>query len=109
MWSLIQGRWNAPLTIRSARASAWHVGGCGLHTGKLKKACEHDVVQGAPVQAEDEIVNIKGDIPPQLVRYALRSANFRGWGGWGDYRDHELCTYFSTMYRGDNKVLSLRL
>jgi alpha-1,6-mannosyl-glycoprotein beta-1,2-N-acetylglucosaminyltransferase len=51
-----------------------------------------------PVDDEDKIPNID---PQWNVKYnAISGYNrgFKGWGGWGDRRDHDLCRAFASMY-----------
>ncbi|XP_057955326.1 alpha-1,6-mannosyl-glycoprotein 2-beta-N-acetylglucosaminyltransferase [Malania oleifera] len=87
-------------TLRGPRTSAVHFGKCGLHQGQGEdKAC---IINGAvniePAET-DKVANIKPEwgvhVHKQVAGY---QAGFRGWGGWGDSRDHQLCLNFASMY-----------
>lgn len=87
-------------SLRGPRASAVHFGNCGLHQGQGEKAaCIDNGASKVVVEDADKIVNIKSDwVVHVRMNQDGYQAGFRGWGGWGDKRDHQLCLQFSKMY-----------
>lgn len=88
------------LSLRGPRRSAAHFGKCGLHQGNSKKtACIDDSEVRMDISEVDKVVNIN----PRWDVYTIRKkegyrAGFKGWGGWGDKRDQELCLSFAYMH-----------
>ncbi|CAA6662911.1 unnamed protein product [Spirodela intermedia] len=50
------------------------------------------------VEEIDYTVNIKLSWDVYFLKQGGNSEGFKGWGGWGDKRDHELCLSFAYMY-----------
>ncbi|XP_057526951.1 alpha-1,6-mannosyl-glycoprotein 2-beta-N-acetylglucosaminyltransferase [Amaranthus tricolor] len=101
MWSQVYPSFGNPVyTLRGPRSSAVHFGKCGLHQGQEeKKACIDDDSLNFDVQNDDRVINIS----PQWDVFVYDhqpgyKAGFKGWGGWGDARDHKLCLSFASMY-----------
>lgn len=101
MWVTVYPSFGSPVySLRGPRASAVHFGKCGLHQGQGEKAACIDG-GGAKVGIEetDKVINIKSDWGVHVRKNQEGyQAGFRGWGGWGDTRDHQLCLDFSKMY-----------
>ncbi|KAJ4965073.1 hypothetical protein NE237_016922 [Protea cynaroides] len=87
-------------TLRGPRTSAAHFGKCGLHHGQGEKSsCIDNGVMNISVEEVDKTANIKAEWG--VHGYELQSdyeAGFKGWGGWGDERDRQLCLAFAHMY-----------
>ncbi|KAL3637261.1 Alpha-1,6-mannosyl-glycoprotein 2-beta-N-acetylglucosaminyltransferase [Castilleja foliolosa] len=101
MWATVYPSFGEKVyTLRGPRTSAVHFGKCGLHQGqKGKEACVSDGVMRFEVKEIDRVANIRSDwgVNVYEVKDDYR-AGFKGWGGWGDVRDHRLCLYFAGMY-----------
>ncbi|XP_074285084.1 alpha-1,6-mannosyl-glycoprotein 2-beta-N-acetylglucosaminyltransferase [Silene latifolia] len=102
MWSQVYPSFGSPVyTLRGPRSSAIHFGKCGLHQGQGEKdVCIDDGSMNIAVDSIDRVANI--DLQWNVRVYdhqAGYKAGFKGWGGWGDERDHQLCLKFASMYR----------
>ena len=101
MWAVVYPEWADQIySLRGPRTSAQHFGKCGLHQGKTsgQGTCLDEGGNLPPVEDEDKILNIN---PHWDVRYNPVSGynrGFKGWGGWGDERDWNLCLAFASMY-----------
>ncbi|KNA16686.1 hypothetical protein SOVF_086880 [Spinacia oleracea] len=101
MWSQVYPSFGSPVyTLRGPRSSAVHFGKCGLHQGQGDKdACLDDSSINIEVQNDDRVVNISPKWDVFFYDHqAGYKAGFKGWGGWGDERDHQLCLDFASMY-----------
>ncbi|GAB4859330.1 Alpha-1,6-mannosyl-glycoprotein 2-beta-N-acetylglucosaminyltransferase [Ancistrocladus abbreviatus] len=101
MWSTVFPSFGSPVyTLRGPRSSAVHFGKCGLHQGQGKKhACIDLGRVNIAREPEDEVQNIKPDWQVRVYTHqAGYRAGFKGWGGWGDERDRQLCLMFASMY-----------
>ncbi|KAL3499853.1 hypothetical protein ACH5RR_038946 [Cinchona calisaya] len=101
MWATVYPSFGAPVySLRGPRTSAVHFGKCGLHQGQgEKEACIDDGSLNIQVEDVDKVPNIKTDWGVHVVqKQAGYQAGFRGWGGWGDTRDQQLCLDFAKMY-----------
>lgn len=101
MWATVYPSFGSHVfSLRGPRRSAAHFGKCGLHQGNDKKnACVDNGLANVDVEEIDKVPNIKADWPVHVVRkQGGYQAGFKGWGGWGDERDHELCVAFAYMY-----------
>lgn len=98
-WTAVQRNWGLNrLSLRSTRASAWHIGSYGLHAKRKGKL---DPRKQLPVIKRVDLEPFIGENPTVMkIIPKVASASFVGYGGWGDWRDRELCQYFSRMYRG---------
>ncbi|EXB98278.1 Alpha-1,6-mannosyl-glycoprotein 2-beta-N-acetylglucosaminyltransferase [Morus notabilis] len=101
MWTKVYPSFGGPVcTLRGPRTSAVHFGKCGLHQGQGdNNACVDNGVVRFEVDNLDKVANIK---PEWDVRFTEHQpgykAGFKGWGGWGDERDRQLCLNFARMY-----------
>ncbi|CAM8988976.1 unnamed protein product [Rhodiola kirilowii] len=102
MWATVYPSFGAPVyTLRGPKTSAVHFGKCGLHQGQGEQnACVINGEVNIPVDETDKVVNIN----PQWSLHVYRNqdgykAGFKGWGGWGDDRDRQLCLSFAKMYK----------
>ncbi|PIN16690.1 N-acetylglucosaminyltransferase [Handroanthus impetiginosus] len=101
MWTTVYPSFGEPVyTLRGPRTSAVHFGKCGLHQGQDEKAaCMDNGVLNVEVNEIDRVPNVRSDwglyVRKNQEGY---KAGFRGWGGWGDTRDHQLCLDFAKMY-----------
>ncbi|XP_077211227.1 beta-1,2-N-acetylglucosaminyltransferase II [Tasmannia lanceolata] len=101
MWATVYPSLGTPVyTLRGPRRSAAHFGKCGLHQGHEKNnACMDNGEVNVGIEDIDKIPNIKPDWNMHVIkRQGGYQAGFRGWGGWGDERDHQLCLDFAYMY-----------
>lgn len=101
MWSTVYPSFGSPVyTLRGPRTSAVHFGKCGLHQGQgAKGACIDNGLVKIKVEEVDKVANIKTNWGVYVYeQQAGYQAGFRGWGGWGDKRDHQLCLDFANMY-----------
>lgn len=101
MWAVVYPSFGTPVySLRGPRRSAAHFGKCGLHQGTNKGIPCFDNGQATPSIAEtDKVLNINPEW--EVYRYEHQGgyqAGFKGWGGWGDDRDHRLCLDFASMY-----------
>lgn len=109
MWVTVYPSFGSPVySLRGPKASAVHFGKCGLHQGQGEKAaCIDDGVAKVGIEETDKVVNIKSDWGVQVRKNQEGyQAGFRGWGGWGDTRDHQLCLEFSKMYHSRGSASS---
>lgn len=101
MWATVYPSFGGSVySLRGPRTSAVHFGKCGLHQGQAEnKACIDNGMVKVDVQEIDRIANIKSQWQVQVSKnQAGYKAGFKGWGGWGDERDHKLCLNFARMY-----------
>ncbi|KAI3471581.1 hypothetical protein Pfo_028231 [Paulownia fortunei] len=101
MWATVYPSFGEPVyTLRGPRTSAVHFGKCGLHQGRGEKvACVNNGVLNFEVKDIDRVPNVKSDWGVYVRKHQEGyQAGFRGWGGWGDMRDHKLCLDFANMY-----------
>lgn len=101
MWSTVFPSFGHPVyTLRGPRTSAVHFGKCGLHQGQGGgTACIDNGAVNIDVEEIDRVPNIKEQW--EMFKYKHQPGyqpGFRGWGGWGDKRDHQLCLKFASMY-----------
>ncbi|XP_010689273.2 alpha-1,6-mannosyl-glycoprotein 2-beta-N-acetylglucosaminyltransferase [Beta vulgaris subsp. vulgaris] len=104
MWSEVYPSFGSPVyTLRGPRSSAVHFGKCGLHQGQGDiDACIDDGSVNIDVQNDDRVMNINSQWDVFFYDHqAGYKAGFKGWGGWGDTRDHQLCLNFASMYHND--------
>ncbi|XP_078437160.1 beta-1,2-N-acetylglucosaminyltransferase II [Wolffia australiana] len=102
MWSTVYPSFGSPVyTLRGPRTSAVHFGKCGLHQGQGNgAACVDNGVVKIEVEKMDKRVIIQPSWDVHYVRNQGGYAEgFKGWGGWGDSRDHDLCMSFALMYK----------
>lgn len=101
MWATVFPSFGRPVyTLRGPRTTAVHFGKCGLHQGQGERgACiDHGSVK-IDVEDIDKVVNIKPEWGVHVYKKQPGyQAGFKGWGGWGDKRDRELCLNFAYMY-----------
>lgn len=97
--------WSDRWAVRWVRASAQHIGTCGLHTLGSKRrngsreSC--DTPKATRLLPEDSVMGITRNVSViRRTSSAKKDEGFLGWGGWGDERDRELCLYFSKLYTG---------
>lgn len=101
MWATVYPSFGGPVyTLRGPRTSAFHFGKCGLHQGQGESAaCVDDGTMKIDVEDIDKTVNLKSDWGVHVYTHQSGyKAGFKGWGGWGDERDHQLCLEFANMY-----------
>ncbi|XP_073004770.1 alpha-1,6-mannosyl-glycoprotein 2-beta-N-acetylglucosaminyltransferase [Typha latifolia] len=101
MWATVYPSFGSPVySLRGPRRSAAHFGKCGLHQGQgLSTVCVDNSNASFNIDEIDRIPNIKSDWPVHIIRkQSGYQAGFKGWGGWGDERDRELCLSFAYMY-----------
>ncbi|KAL3332653.1 hypothetical protein AABB24_032952 [Solanum stoloniferum] len=101
MWSTVYPSFGSPVyTLRGSRTSAVHFGKCGLHQGHSRNlACMDNGNVNIVVDEIDKVANIKPQWEVRKYEHqAGYKAGFKGWGGWGDVRDRELCMEFAKMY-----------
>ncbi|KAI3786406.1 hypothetical protein L1987_40057 [Smallanthus sonchifolius] len=108
MWVTVYPSFGGPVySMRGPRASAVHFGKCGLHQGQGEtSACVDNGAVNIKIEEIDKVVNVK----PEWGVHVMRDqdgykAGFRGWGGWGDRRDHQLCLDFAKMYHVRSKTI----
>lgn len=102
MWATVYPSFpKAVHTLRGSRRSAAHFGKCGLHQGQGKTtACIDNGVVNFDLDTIDTVPNINSNWA--IHKYTNQGGyqkGFKGWGGWGDKRDHQLCLSFSRMYK----------
>jgi alpha-1,6-mannosyl-glycoprotein beta-1,2-N-acetylglucosaminyltransferase len=101
MWATVYPSFGAPVySLRGSRRSAAHFGKCGLHQGQgSSNVCVDNGSGAVELEDADKVPNIKADWPVRVIqRQEGYQAGFKGWGGWGDRRDRELCLSFAYMY-----------
>ncbi|KAL6009599.1 Alpha-1,6-mannosyl-glycoprotein 2-beta-N-acetylglucosaminyltransferase [Asimina triloba] len=106
MWATVYPSWGTPVyTLRGPRRSAAHFGKCGLHQGQDKSStCIDNGEMNVGMEEIDKVVNIKPDWNVHVFRKQNGyQAGFKGWGGWGDERDRQMCLDFAIMYRIKDK------
>lgn len=101
MWSTVFPSFGSPIyTLRGPRTSAVHFGKCGLHQGQDKKnECIDNGQFAVEVEEIDKVLNINSEW--KVYTYSHQQGyqpGFKGWGGWGDERDRQLCLMFASMY-----------
>ncbi|KAI0497679.1 hypothetical protein KFK09_020912 [Dendrobium nobile] len=111
MWSTVYPSFGTPVyTLRGPRASAVHFGKCGLHQGQDKiSACIDNGEAKFELENVDKVPNINIDWPVYVFKNQEGyRAGFKGWGGWGDHRDQELCLSFAYMYHSSDALTNGR-
>ena len=101
MWATVFPSFGRPVyTLRGPRTSAVHFGKCGLHQGQGERgSCIDNGSVKLDIEDIDKVVNIKPEWGVHMYKkQAGYQAGFKGWGGWGDKRDRELCLGFAYMY-----------
>lgn len=101
MWATVYPSFGTPVyTLRGPRRSAAHFGKCGLHQGQGKSSpCIDNGKVGFDIEEIDRIPNIKPDWTVHVFeKQSGYQAGFKGWGGWSDKRDRELCLSFAYMF-----------
>lgn len=101
MWATVYPSFGSPVySLRGPRTSAVHFGKCGLHQGQRENAaCIDNGVFNFDVEETDRVPNIKSDWGLHVYKHQSGyQAGFRGWGGWGDKRDRQLCLEFAKLY-----------
>ncbi|KAF7146700.1 hypothetical protein RHSIM_Rhsim04G0027900 [Rhododendron simsii] len=101
MWATVYPSFGGPVySLRGPRTSAVHFGKCGLHQGQgNKESCIDKGVVNIEVSEIDKGGNINSEWGVQVLQHqGGYQAGFKGWGGWGDLRDRELCLEFANMY-----------
>ncbi|XP_017627700.1 alpha-1,6-mannosyl-glycoprotein 2-beta-N-acetylglucosaminyltransferase-like [Gossypium arboreum] len=101
MWATVYPSFGSPVyTLRGPRTSAVHFGKCGLHQGQGKtNACIDNESVNVQVDDTDKVANIRPEWDVKVYQNQPGyKAGFKGWGGWGDNRDHRLCLNFAQMY-----------
>lgn len=101
MWATVYPSFGGSVyTLRGPRTSAVHFGKCGLHQGQGENnACIDNGMVKVDVQEIDKVANIKLEWEVHVYKHQSGyKAGFKGWGGWGDERDRQLCLNFSHMY-----------
>ncbi|KAI3920449.1 hypothetical protein MKX01_000788 [Papaver californicum] len=101
MWATVFPSLGSPVySLRGPRRSAAHFGKCGLHQGQGERnACIDNGEVNVELDDIGKVVNIKSDWKVHMIKHQEGyQAGFKGWGGWGDERDRQLCLDFSYMY-----------
>ncbi|KAK4795163.1 hypothetical protein SAY86_013157 [Trapa natans] len=109
MWTTVYPSFGDPVyTLRGPRTSAVHFGKCGLHQGHGERSsCIDNGEFNIEVYDFDRVMNVKGEWEVHLFKHQPGyQAGFKGWGGWGDHRDRQLCLAFSRMYQAADTGLS---
>ncbi|GFZ12357.1 alpha-1,6-mannosyl-glycoprotein 2-beta-N-acetylglucosaminyltransferase-like [Actinidia eriantha] len=101
MWAAVYPSFGGPVySLRGPKTSAVHFGKCGLHQGQGDTvSCMDNGVVNIQVEEVDKAGNINSKWGVHVYEnQAGYQAGFKGWGGWGDTRDRELCLEFANMY-----------
>lgn len=101
MWATVYPSFGSPVyTLRGPRTSAVHFGKCGLHQGQGEKnACIDNGMVNIQVEGINKVPNIKSEWDVHVFKHQSGyQAGFKGWGGWGDDRDRQMCLDFASMY-----------
>ncbi|GLT94198.1 hypothetical protein SLE2022_119530 [Rubroshorea leprosula] len=101
MWATVYPSYGSPVyTLRGPRTSAVHFGKCGLHQGQGQSgACMDNGLVNIQVQDIDKVPTIRSEWDVHVYEHQPGyKAGFKGWGGWGDNRDRQLCLNFARMY-----------
>ncbi|KAH1081676.1 hypothetical protein J1N35_021437 [Gossypium stocksii] len=109
MWATVYPSFGSPVyTLRGPRTSAVHFGKCGLHQGQGQtNACIDNGSVNMQVDDIDKVANIRSEWGVHVYdNQPGYKAGFKGWGGWGDDRDRQLCLNFAQMYHSYNTSLS---
>ncbi|KAG6572221.1 Alpha-1,6-mannosyl-glycoprotein 2-beta-N-acetylglucosaminyltransferase, partial [Cucurbita argyrosperma subsp. sororia] len=107
MWATVFPSFGSPVySLRGPWTSAIHFGKCGLHQGQDEgDVCIDNGLLNIDVKDIDKVVNINSEWPVEVFRgQPGYGVGFRGWGGWGDERDRQLCLNFAQMYRSTPNV-----
>ncbi|XP_023554482.1 alpha-1,6-mannosyl-glycoprotein 2-beta-N-acetylglucosaminyltransferase [Cucurbita pepo subsp. pepo] len=107
MWATVFPSFGSPVySLRGPWTSAIHFGKCGLHQGQDEgDVCIDNGLLNIDVKDIDKVVNINSEWPVEVFRgQPGYGAGFRGWGGWGDERDRQLCLNFAQMYRSTPNI-----
>lgn len=105
MWATVYPSFGKPVyTLRGPRASAVHFGKCGLHQGQGESgACMDNGLVNIEMEDIDKVPNIESKWGVEVSEHQTGyKAGFKGWGGWGDDRDRQLCLNFARMYHLKN-------
>ncbi|XVE78311.1 hypothetical protein DITRI_Ditri13aG0134400 [Diplodiscus trichospermus] len=105
MWATVYPSFGSPVyTLRGPRTSAVHFGKCGLHQGQgQSNACIDNGLVNIQVDDSDKVPNIRTEWDVRVYHNQPGyKAGFKGWGGWGDDRDRQLCLNFAQMYHSFN-------
>ncbi|CAI0383495.1 unnamed protein product [Linum tenue] len=104
MWATVYPSFGGPVySLRGPRTSAVHFGKCGLHQGhgekEKKSGCIDNGAMNIVAEETDKAVNVNKEWEVRVYENQPGyQAGFKGWGGWGDERDRELCMKFAEMY-----------
>ncbi|KAI4305632.1 hypothetical protein L6164_028988 [Bauhinia variegata] len=107
MWATVYPSFGRPVySLRGPRTSAVHFGKCGLHQGQgEKKACIDNGMVDIKVEEYDKVPHINSEWDVHIFKNQPGyQAGFKGWGGWGDNRDRQLCLNFANMYHCRNNA-----
>ncbi|KAK8478621.1 hypothetical protein V6N12_058038 [Hibiscus sabdariffa] len=95
----------------NARGEGWgslvaeRMGNIGYNNGQgLSNVCIDNGAVNIQVDDVDKVANIRSEWDLHVYR---DQAGFKGWGGWGDHRDRQLCLNFARMYRLYNTSLAV--
>ncbi|XAR68256.1 Alpha-1,6-mannosyl-glycoprotein 2-beta-N-acetylglucosaminyltransferase [Bertholletia excelsa] len=102
MWATVFPSFGRPCyTLRGPITSAIHFGKCGLHQGQgANNPCIDKGALNIDIKEVDKTGNINSEWDVHVFEHQSGyQPGFRGWGGWGDSRDHKLCLGFANMYR----------
>ncbi|KAL5700006.1 alpha-1,6-mannosyl-glycoprotein 2-beta-N-acetylglucosaminyltransferase [Ranunculus cassubicifolius] len=112
MWATVYPSFgNTVYTLRGPRASAAHFGKCGLHQGQGESgACIDNGSVTVEVEEKDKVANINSKWDVHVLKHQSGyKAGFKGWGGWGDERDRQLCLNFAKLYHFREKSPELKI
>jgi alpha-1,6-mannosyl-glycoprotein beta-1,2-N-acetylglucosaminyltransferase len=107
MWATVYPSFGGSVyTLRGPRTSAVHFGRCGLHQGQGENnACIDNGGVKVGMEETDKVANIKSEWEVHIhTQESGYKAGFKGWGGWGDERDRQLCLSFARMYHAIDTV-----
>lgn len=107
MWATVYPSFGGSVyTLRGPRTSAVHFGKCGLHQGQGENnACIDNGAVKVGMEETDKVANIKSEWEVHVhMHQSGYKAGFKGWGGWGDVRDRQLCLSFARMYHAIDTV-----
>ncbi|OMO61809.1 N-acetylglucosaminyltransferase II [Corchorus olitorius] len=110
MWATVYPSFGSPVyTLRGPRTSAVHFGKCGLHQGQGQSAaCIDNGSVNIQVDDIDKVANIRSEWDVRVYdNQPGYKAGFKGWGGWGDDRDRQMCLNFAQMYHSFNTSLAV--
>ncbi|XP_022727946.1 alpha-1,6-mannosyl-glycoprotein 2-beta-N-acetylglucosaminyltransferase-like [Durio zibethinus] len=105
MWTTVYPSFGSPVyTLRGPKTSAVHFGKCGLHQGQgQSNGCIDNGIVNIQVDDTDKLANIRAEWDVRVYdNQSGYKAGFKGWGGWGDDRDRQMCLNFAQMYHSYN-------